>query len=67
MRLIELITALDADSKIMISESGKDLFDGVALSVHTGMDEQGLKPESMEREVKSVWYSTVYSRIMIEI
>ena len=67
MRLKDLIKVLDVDSKIMVTESGKDLFDGVVISFYEGGDEQGLKAESFEKEVKAIWYSTVYSRIMIEI
>ena len=67
MLLKDLIKVLDVDSKILITESGKDLFDGVVLSFYEGGDEQGLKPESIEKEVKAIWYSTIYARIMIEI
>lgn len=67
MLLRDLIKVLDGDSKILISESGTDLFDGVAMELHSGGDEQGLKPESFEKAVKSLWYSTIYNRIMIDI
>ena len=66
MILNDLIKVIDVDSKIMISENGKDLFDGIVLSLQEG-ETQSLKPGSFEKEVKSIWFSAIYNRIIIEI
>ena len=63
MKLIDLLNVIDGDMSVNITVEYREVFDGV-LNNHYYPQE--LKVKILEREVKSVWYSKIYERIMIE-
>ena len=59
MLVKELVSVIDGDTKIIITKSTEDIYDGYVRNVNV---------QDVENEkVKCVWYSTIYQRMMIEI
>lgn len=63
MRLNDLLTVLDGDTKINIMLRRVGMFDGR----RDEFDKAEIDPRIKEIRIKSVWYSEYYSRVMIEL
>ena len=63
MKLIDLITVLDSDTKINITKNYKDVYEGIGIDILTAE----IFKDIAQLEVKVVWYSTIFKAIVIEL